>query len=285
MRPLADPPKVLALDAASADAAIRWAERIGSEVLTAPFALADAKTKALDAFLRGATGKSEGRVFFCHADGLSLHFFGDKPMRLRADFYGPEVAYRRHKGGGRGQMIARAVGLKGGRQPSVLDATAGLGADAFVVASLGCAVRLIERSPVLFCLVESAIERARGEADAELNAILNRMQPEWADAVEVLRSLKDEARPDVVYLDPMFPPRSKSALVKKEMRLVHQLVGDDPDSGDLLEAALPVALDRVVVKRPRIAPDLGGRAPDFRLEGKSNRFDVYLALAENRAGV
>lgn len=285
MRQSVVPAKVFATDSSTEDAAARWAKRIGGEVLIAPPGLADAKSKVLDAFLCEATGKSEGRVFFCGSNGLSLYFFGENSMYLRADFHGPEVSYRRQKGGGRGQMIARAVGLKGGSQPSILDATAGLGADAFVLAGLGCQVRLLERSPDLSLLVESAIEQARLVGDAELNTILDRMHLETADALEFLRTEKGEERPDVVYLDPMFPPRTKTALVKKEMRLVHQLVGDDPDSGALLEAALPVAIHRVVVKRPRIAPDLGGVEPDYRLEGKSNRFDIYHAKTQNGSEV
>ena len=276
MRPQADPWKFLALEPSFGEAAVRWAERVDGEVLLSPPGLADAKTKALNAFLSEATGESVGRVFSCDASGLSLYFFGDKSMHLRADFHGPEVSYRRQKGGGRGQMIAKAVGLKGGSTPTVLDATAGLGADAFVLASLGCAVRLVERSVPLCLLIESAMERARREEDAELRAILKRMQLVCADAVQLLPTVHTEETPDVVYLDPMFPPRSKSALVKKEMRLVHQLVGEDTDSGELLEAALPVARDRVVVKRPRIAPDLIGPEPDVRLTGKSNRYDIYL---------
>ncbi|MGB0344479.1 MAG: class I SAM-dependent methyltransferase [Coraliomargarita sp.] len=283
MRPQADCWKVLALDPAQADAANRWASRLGGEAIACPPGLSGTRPKALDAFLREATGASSGQVFLCEADGLSLHFFGQSSMRLRADFHGPEVSYRRRRGGGRGQMIARAVGLKSGGKPDVLDATAGLGADAFVLACLGCQVRLLERSPALCALVESAMETARSEADAELHAILGRMQLKQADALDALPAVPPEARPEVVYLDPMFPPRSKSALVKKEMRLVHQLVGEDPDSGALLEAALPVASGRVVVKRPRVAPDLGGRAPDYRLEGKSNRYDVYLATGQGNA--
>ncbi|MGC6456512.1 MAG: class I SAM-dependent methyltransferase [Coraliomargaritaceae bacterium] len=285
MRPDADHWKVVAQHPACVDEAARWAERAGGTVLVVPGELANAKPKDMARFLQEALGTGASRVLFCDGSGLSIFFYAEVPMFLRADFHGPEVSFRRSRGGGRGQMIARAVGLKSGRSPSVLDATAGLGADAFVLASLGCPVRLIERSVPLCFLVESAMERAACEEDAELNAVLDRMHLDMADALEVLRTLEDEERPDVVYLDPMFPPRSKSALVKKEMRLVHQLVGEDTDSGELLEAALPVARDRVVVKRPRIAPDLIGPEPDVRLTGKSNRYDIYLVKQQNRTEV
>lgn len=80
---------------------------------------------------------------------------------------------------------------------------------------------------------------------------------------------------DVVYLDPMFPHRDKSALVKKEMQLFRPVVGDDPDASALLEAALACARYRVVVKRSRRAPAIEGVAPGLTLEGKSSRYDVY----------
>ena len=107
---------------------------------------------------------------------------------------------------------------------------------------------------------------------------MNRSDAERLDAADPLARWRDEfviADPDVIYLDPMFPVRSKSAQVKKEMRIFHQLVGADPDSDSLLDAALSQARYRVVVKRPRIAPALANTPPNYTLEGKSNRYDIY----------
>jgi 16S rRNA (guanine1516-N2)-methyltransferase len=81
--------------------------------------------------------------------------------------------------------------------------------------------------------------------------------------------------PQVIHLDPMFPHRDKSALVKKEMRLFRPLVGDDDDAPALLAAALALASHRVVVKRARKAPPIAGVAPGYSLEGKSSRYDIY----------
>jgi 16S rRNA (guanine1516-N2)-methyltransferase len=94
------------------------------------------------------------------------------------------------------------------------------------------------------------------------------------NAIDLMRAWSEEA-PQVIYLDPMFPHRDKSALVKKEMRLFRPLTGDDDDAPALLEAALALATHRVVVKRPRKAPAIGGGAPAYVLEGKSSRFDIY----------
>jgi 16S rRNA (guanine1516-N2)-methyltransferase len=80
----------------------------------------------------------------------------------------------------------------------------------------------------------------------------------------------------VIYLDPMFPPRQKSALVKKEMRVLHDLVGADTDAEQLFDAARATSIRRIVVKRPRIAPALSRVPASHNFCGKSNRFDVYL---------
>ena len=165
------------------------------------------------------------------------------------------------------------MGLKGGAAPVVLDLTAGLGRDSFILASLGCTVRMVERSPVVAALLADGIERAREEP--ALAGIMARISLRMGESLEILRTWQEE-RPEVVYIDPMYPHRSKSALVKKEMRLIRLLVGDDEDSDALLRAALGVASRRVVVKRPCLAPALLGPNANFTISGKNNRFDVYL---------
>lgn len=193
------------------------------------------------------------------------------------DFVGGAVGHRRRFGGGRGQEIARAVGLKQGATPSVLDATAGLGRDAFVLASLGCAVTLIERAPSVAALLADGL--ARAALDAEVADIAARMHLRCGNAALIMRQLDEASRPDVVYLDPMYPHRRKSALVKKEMRLFREVVGEDPDADALLPAALAVARQRVVVKRPDYAEPMAGRAPTMSITTKNHRFDVYVIKA------
>lgn len=208
-------------------------------------------------------------------DGLSLQATGKKaPGAIKADFLAGATAHRRKFGGGKGQMIAKAVGVKGGVRPQVLDVTAGLGKDAFVLATLGCDMTLVERAPVIHALLKDGLERAA--AGWDVAEIVNRMQLYHANSIEWMQTQQAAGESyQVVYVDPMFPHNDKSALVKKEMRVFRPVVGDDTDAEQLLEAAIAIAENRVVVKRPRKAPTIGDRAPSFQLEGKSSRYDIY----------
>ena len=198
------------------------------------------------------------------------------PGPVYVDFNNGLLAYRRRHGGGRRQPLAKAVGLKGGANPTVLDATAGLGRDAFVLACLGCKVRLVERSPVIAALVRDGLERAA--QDPEIGIIVQeRLYLMVADSRLLLAGLSEGERPEVVYLDPMYPHRGKAALVRKEMCLLRELVGDDSDAAALLAAALRCARRRVVVKRPRLAPALEGPRPTMSITTENTRFDVYLS--------
>jgi 16S rRNA (guanine1516-N2)-methyltransferase len=190
------------------------------------------------------------------------------------DFIGGALGYRRVKGGGKNQAIARAVGLKSSLKPTVLDVTAGLGRDAFILASLGCEVHMIERSPVLAKALQAGLDRAL--QDPKIAEIIGRMTLKLADAKDILAGLQPDNYPDVIYIDPMFPEENKSALNKIEMRTIREIVGDDNDADLLLTLALGKAKKRVVVKRSRKALPLGGVVPSFVIGGKSSRYDVYL---------
>ena len=193
---------------------------------------------------------------------------------IKVDFVEGAVAHRRKFGGGRGQDIAKAVGLKHGFTPYVLDATAGLGRDAFVLASLGCQVTLMERMPVVAALLANGLSRA--ELSNDTKDIAGRMQLIHTSAIENMTLAQ---APDVIYLDPMYPHREKSAAVKKEMRIFQQLVGEDLDADTLLAPALAMAKYRVVVKRPSYAPPLADKKPSTSIKMKKNRFDVYVNQA------
>lgn len=188
------------------------------------------------------------------------------------DFVGGAMAHRRKFGGGRGEAVAKAVGIKGDYLPDVIDATAGLGRDAFVLASVGCRVRMLERHPVVAALLDDGLQR--GYRDAEIGPWLQeRLQLIHASSLAELAKLTP--RPDVVYLDPMFPHKQKSALVKKEMRVFQSLVGPDTDADGLLEPARNLAKKRVVVKRPDYAPPLADIATQNAVVTKGHRFDIY----------
>ncbi len=193
---------------------------------------------------------------------------------MRVDFVGGKMGHRRQFGGGRGQPLARAMGLKGGANPTIVDATAGLGRDGFVLASLGARVTLLERSSVMAALLADGLERARQCDDTRIIAEQH-LQLVNTDSATWLRACPETDQPDVVYLDPMYPHRSKSALVKKEMRALRAMVGDDMDAPDLLAAALSCAKKRVVVKRPKGAPVLTGPKPSGDIASKNTRYDLY----------
>ena len=190
-----------------------------------------------------------------------------------ADWTAPEV--RRRIAGGKRQLLGKAVGLAKAPAPRLLDATAGLGRDAFVLASLGAHVTLTERNPTVAALLADA--RARALADPATADAAGRTEIVAADARNLL-GLAGE-RFDVVYLDPMYPHRGKSALAKKELQLLRELAGPDADADALLAPALANARRRVVVKRPLQAPALAGREPTLAFTGTQARFDVYLVNA------
>jgi len=191
------------------------------------------------------------------------------------DFVGGTMAHRRKFGGGRGEAVAKAVGIKGSYLPDVVDATAGLGRDAFVLASLGCKVRMLERNPVVAALLDDGL--ARGYCDAEIGPWLReRMTLLHASSLTALSELSP--KPEVVYLDPMYPHKQKSALVKKEMRVFQGLVGPDEDADGLLEPARRLATKRIVVKRPDYAPPMADIAAQAAVVTKSHRFDIYTPL-------
>ncbi|MCF2856854.1 class I SAM-dependent methyltransferase [Pseudoalteromonas sp. SMS1] len=214
-------------------------------------------------------------------DGLQL-FKKDEPKlgAIRVDFVTGASAHRRKFGGGKGQAIAKAVGLNKGVTPVVLDATAGLGRDAFVLASLGCKVRMHERHPVVAALLYDGLQRAY--QDSEIGDWMKaNMSIAFGSSHDLLEQAASNAasKPDVVYLDPMFPHREKSAQVKKEMRVFQSLVGADEDADALLPFATELATKRVVVKRPDYAPFLNAKTPSMQITTKKNRFDVYVNAA------
>ncbi len=192
--------------------------------------------------------------------------------QLRVDFVSGAVGHRLRFGGGRGQDLPKAMGLRAGKTPAIVDATAGLGRDAFLLASLGAKVTLIERSAKMHALLHDGMVRAttQGGIYAE---IIARMTLLHGDAKELLPDLTPEA----ILIDPMHPPRKNSALVKRELRQVREIVGTDEDAADLLRVALDSASKRVVLKWPAKAdPIQGVRACSHQIIGKSTRYDVFM---------
>lgn len=195
------------------------------------------------------------------------------PGPIYIDFCSGQIAHRRLFGGGKGQTIAKAVGLKKNSSLIILDATAGMGKDAFVFASLGAEVILMERSPVSAALLTDALHRA--SMDEAIADIIQRMSFVFGDARKLTSNSLNKT-PDVIYLDPMFPHRKKTALVKKEMLAFQHIIGDDKDSHELLNICRQLTKKRVVVKRPIKAPYLDDQKPSLSMKMKKHRFDIYI---------
>lgn len=210
-------------------------------------------------------------------DGLSLNALsGSRRERLFLDYCRGRLGHRLRAHPNRRGPLARALGL--GRStchPWILDATGGLGRDALLMARLGCRVTVCERNPVIAALIEDALERGRTCAEHVAEAVA-RVELLGMDACDWLVRLDPGAMPQVIYLDPMYPHRTKSALVKREMRILRAVVGDDADAPALLEAALARRARRVVVKRPKGAPNIGNLAPHHQIVNAASRFDVYV---------
>lgn len=206
--------------------------------------------------------------------GLSLCKPFDKSVGdLTIDFTDGALTWRRQHGGGTGQAIAKAVGLKQKKALSILDATAGTATDAFVLAALGCKVTMVERHPIVAALLKDALQRA--ELNPEVHDITQNMSLITGSSVDYLNQCEPDAF-DVVCLDPMFPHTGKNAQVKKSMQFFRDMVGKDEDADLLLEPAINAAKYRVVVKRPRKSPHLNNQKPSLSQEGKANRFDIYV---------
>lgn len=201
------------------------------------------------------------------------HGYGGVPARRLADGGHPLIKALRHLG------VASTRSI---RPIRVVDATAGLGREAFFLARMHCQVTMLERSPIMAALLRDGLERAKG-AHPALDAILQRLEFRETDAIAYLTREDPEFRPDLIYLDPMFPSRRKSARVKKELARLHRLLGEDGDADRLLLAALAHAEQRVVVKRPAGTPAIAGPEPTYTITGGDIRLDIYQTNLSNRS--
>ena len=211
--------------------------------------------------------------------GLALRRPNDPALNgeLRVDFDRP--AARRRQQSPHRELVVQAARLRrAGESPLVVDATAGLGRDGFLLAAAGFRVVLCECNLVVAALLRDGLARAALlPRTASIAARIRLIAADFADALEQLSE-----RPAVIYLDPMFPPRSKSAKVKQELQLLQLLEGTgngESDAARLLQTALAAGPRKVVVKRPLKGPALAGPAPSHVLRGKAVRFDVYTGMA------
>lgn len=197
--------------------------------------------------------------------GLALVADG---MELVADF--EHMLPRLRAGRLSQELLVKAARIKGAENPRVLDATAGLGEDSLLLAAAGFTVTMCESDATIAALLRDALGRA--QANEQLAPIVAHMELIEADSIEVMASL--EQAPDVIYLDPMFPERTKSAAVKKKFQLLHHLEAPCANAEELLGSAIDVHPRKIVIKRPAKGELLAGKKPSYQIKGKSVRYDV-----------
>ena len=191
---------------------------------------------------------------------------------LKCSFIEGPILHRLKYGRGRGQNLAKAVGMKFNKNRNIIDATAGLGYDSFILASIGAKVTLIERSQKMYELLQNGIDEGMSFG-GEIEKIINRMELLFGDSKDILPKLT----PEVIMIDTMYKDRKKTALVKNNMRLVREIVGPDSDYIELLKVALNCAKNRVVLKQPRYAEPIKEiRKCSHQILGKTIRYDIFM---------
>lgn len=205
--------------------------------------------------------------------GLTL--VGDD-MELRCDF--EEMLPRIKPGRLQQELLVKAAKIKGTLSPTAIDCTAGLGQDSFLLAAAGFTVRMFERDETIAALLEDGLMRAGN--NPMVSGVAKRMSLERSDSLQYLESLaqSSEQAPDVIYLDPMFPARQKSAAVKKKFQLLHVLEKpcDEAEEDALIRAAFAAGSRKVVIKRPVKGDHLAGIKPSYSITGKAVRYDVLV---------
>ena len=191
---------------------------------------------------------------------------------LKCSFIEGPILHRLKYGRGRGQNLAKAVGMKFNKNRNIIDATAGLGYDSFILASIGAKVTLIERSQKMYELLQNGIDEGISFG-GEIGKIIKRMELVFGDSKDILPKLT----PEVIMIDTMYKDRKKTALVKNNMRLVREIVGPDSDYVELLKVALNCAKNRVVLKQPRYADPIKEiRKYSHQILGKTIRYDIFM---------
>lgn len=213
--------------------------------------------------------KQVGDGLFLTDDGSGLTLTDGK-LALRGDFTG--LLPRLKQSNLQSEFLVKASKIKGIEHPVIIDATAGMGEDSMILAAAGFEVYLFEYDPVIAALLKDALDRAM--EIPELKEAAGRMHFTEGNSIDNMSKL--EIAPDVVLLDPMFPARQKSALVKRKFQLLQKLEKPCSDENELLEAALNVKPRRIVIKRPLKGPFLGGMKPSYSLTGKAIRYDCIV---------
>lgn len=211
--------------------------------------------------------RPEDYFFHMHIEGTRFYVRDGEKRTLEIDFDKNHLDYQRKGHRGKNELIAKALGYSKGCR-KVLDLSVGLGVDSVFLTQLGFQVMGVERSPLLFVLLQNAFGHSAKEE-------LRSYQLFHDESLSFLKAQNGKVDIDAIYFDPMYPHKKKSALPKQEMVIFRDLVGSDDDAADVLREALKWPVRRVVVKRPLNAEELlPGVMHSF--EGKVVRYDTYV---------
>ena len=242
-----DPEKLVIVDGTGTryDEALALSQRVGAPLSDVP---------------------GEGLTLLLDSDRLSLIGYG---MRYQGDV--SQMLYRITGGRVHHEMLAKAAKTKTAH-PVAIDAAAGMGEDAMLLAAAGYEVYLFEQNPVIAALLRDALRRAK--AHPVLGELVGRMHFTEGDSIALMPRLS--VQPELVYLDPMFPPRRKSGLIHKKLQLIQKLEQPCSAEEELLAAAMALHPKKIIVKRPLNGACLAGRKPSYTVKGKAIRYDCIV---------
>ena len=234
-----------------------------SKKLTIEIVIGDDNTKIKD---------FSGLILKLNEDGLSLV---SKNMKLYGDF--TKMTKRLKHNNLQREFLVHAAKIKGKTTDlKAIDATAGLGEDSIILAAYGFSVSLYENNPIIAELLKDALERAK--QNPELKDIASRMVVFEEDSIIAMTKLK--YKPDIILLDPMFPERTKSALIKKKFQILHKIEKPCTDEEEMLNSAIKANPHKIIIKRPLKGDYLAGIKPDYSLNGKAIRYDCIINLSK-----
>lgn len=241
--------------------------------------ICDAVKSLIDKGIFEVTGTSDNVFSYLFYNENALTYSvqnNNQTLTLSHSFTSGKNKHRQQYGGGKNQPLPKACGLDKHPDWTIFDATAGIGRDAFVLASLGAQLTLCEQHPVLYALLVDGLNRAALNEDVK--NVVQRMQIIHGNSLDVMNDMvtTKSKRPNVIYLDPMYPDRKKSAKIKKDMQILQHLVGHHAEDNLLFEAAYATACSRVVVKRPKTAVAISSIKPSYNVSSVNTRYDVYV---------
>lgn len=204
------------------------------------------------------------------ADGLGLYCDG---MKITGDF--AKLKRRTDRKNICTEMLLKAVRFKNSDGPyTVLDATAGLGDDSFIMAAAGNTVTMYEYDALIAAMLRDALKRA--EADSDLSDTVSRMELREENSIEAMKTVRGQY--DIIYLDPMFPSKKKSALAKRKFQLLHTVEPPCENGDEMLKAAIEAQPKKIIIKRPVKGEYLAGVAPSYSLSGNAIRYDCLVNI-------